>query len=267
MGHFPQNSQSGNSIIGFPFLSTARLYPLLSLTHGLPLLYWLGISGWCLNLVRAPLPCVSKACLPFMHFLQPRGLSSLRCPFCHSFLTFYGVDELLGLRSLYLAFSLGQVLLGMGLSFFNPALVFFVGRLTPLPYRPVVSAMLSFKLCLLGLFQAYCTHSFCLVPVAQYYYWSCTDTILGFLSPFHPFVVSLAYFIPLGILGPFHFLEHPQPIPIPHSHGLLLSLLGFSGLNYHILYFWGLQAFPPTPFTQFLPLSSFGPFLLAFHFS
>ena len=42
--------------------------------------------------------------------------------------------------------------LGMGLSFFNPTLAVFVGRLTPQPFRLIASAMLSFYLCLLGLF-------------------------------------------------------------------------------------------------------------------
>ena len=130
--------------------------------------------------------------------------------------------------------------LGIGFSFFNLALVFFVGRLTRLPRCPVVSAMLSFDLCLLSLFWTYCTHSFCLIPVAQHYCWACTHTILGFLGLCHPFGASLAHFILLGILSPFHFLEHPRPIPILHSHGLLLNLLGFPGPNYYILYFQGL---------------------------
>ena len=61
--------------------------------------------------------------------------------------------------------------------------------------------MLSFDLYLLGLFWAYCTLSFCSVPVAQYYRWACTHVILGFLDPFHPFGASLAHFIPLGIMA------------------------------------------------------------------
>ena len=39
----------------------------------------------------------------------------------------------------------------------------------------------------------------------------------------------LAHFIPLGILGPLHFLGHPWSIPLLHSHGLLLNLFGFPG--------------------------------------
>ena len=111
-GHFPQKSLGGNSIIGFPLLLTARPYPFLPLTHGPPLLYWLGTSGWCLSLMHAPVPYVSIACLLFTRLPWPRGLSGLYCLFCHSFLTSCSVDELLGLRSLYLTFSMSWVLLG-----------------------------------------------------------------------------------------------------------------------------------------------------------
>ena len=134
--------------------------------------------------------------------------------------------------------------LGMCLSFFNPILTLFVGRLTLLPCHPIVFAMLLFNLRLPGLLWACCTLPFSLVPVAQYYRWACTHAVLGFLGPFHCFGASLAHFILLGILGPFHFLRHPWPIPIYHSHGFLLSHLGFPNPNYYILYFRGLQAFP-----------------------
>ena len=96
----------------FSLLLTSKPYPPLPLTHSPPLLYWLGTNGWCLSLVCAPLPCQSKACLPFMRLPWLGGLSSLYCLFYHSFLISYGVDKLLGLRSLYLAFSLGWVLFG-----------------------------------------------------------------------------------------------------------------------------------------------------------
>ena len=45
----------------------------------------------------------------------------------------------------------------MGLSFFNPTLTLFVGRLTLLSCRLVVFVMLLFNFCLLGLFCACCT--------------------------------------------------------------------------------------------------------------
>ena len=58
-----------------PFLPTARPYPLLPLTHGPPLLYWLGTNWWYLSLMCAPLPCMPKACLLLMRFPWPGGLS------------------------------------------------------------------------------------------------------------------------------------------------------------------------------------------------
>ena len=135
-----------------------------------------------------------------------------------------------------------------------------VDQLTPFPCCTIVSAMLSFDFCLLGLFWAYCTLSFGSVPIAQYYHWTWTHVVLGFLGPFHPFGASLVHFIPLGILGLFHFLGHPWSILILHSHRLLLNLLGFFGPNFHILYFLGLLAFLPTPFTNsflWAPLAHF----------
>ena len=43
--------------------------------------------------MRAPLPCESMACLPFMHLSLPVGLSSFTMRFYYLFLTLYGVDE------------------------------------------------------------------------------------------------------------------------------------------------------------------------------
>ena len=74
--HFPQKSLSGNPKICSPLLPTARPYPLLPLTYGSPVLYWLGTSWWCLNLVRVPLPYVSIACLLFMRLPWPKGSSA-----------------------------------------------------------------------------------------------------------------------------------------------------------------------------------------------
>ena len=50
-----------------PLLPTARSYPLLPLTYGPSLLYWMGTGWWRLSLVRVPLLCMSKACLLLMH--------------------------------------------------------------------------------------------------------------------------------------------------------------------------------------------------------
>ena len=96
----------------------------------------------------------------------------------------------------------------MGISFFNPTLALFVGRLTPLPCRPIVSAMLSFNLCLLGLFWARRTFSFYSVSVSQYYRWACSHAVSGFLGPFHPF---------WGFLDPFYSFRHPRPTSFPQA--------------------------------------------------
>ena len=136
----------------------------------------------------------------------------------------------------------------VGFSFTNPFLTLFASRLIHLSCHPVIPAMLLFNLWLLGLFWACCMLSFCPIPIAQHYHWASTHAVLGYLGTFHHSLASLAYFILLVILSPFHLLRHPQPIPILHSHGLLLSILGFPDPNYHILYFRGLWAFPPTPY-------------------
>ena len=151
-----------------------------------------------------------------------------------------------------LSFFMSYFLLELGLAwlwaFPSPFHTLFAMELTLLPCHSVIPAMLLFDSCLLGLFWACCMFSLRLIPVAQYYHWARIQVVLGFLVQFHRFWASLAHFILLGILNPFHFLGHPRPIPILHSHELFLSLLGFSDPNCHILYFWGLWAFPPTPY-------------------
>ena len=68
---------------------------------------------------------------------------------------------------------------------------------------------------------------FHLITVTQHCHWVCIHTT--WVSSTN----SIAYRLPrpisssLSILSPFSFLGHPRPIPIMHSHGLLLSLLGF----------------------------------------
>ena len=125
--HFSQNILSGNSKIGFPFLSTTRLYPLLPLTHGPPPLYWLGTSGWCLSFLCAPFPCVFVACLLFMRLPWPECLSARSASYSWplvvwmSFWTF-----ILYVLLLSWAGSCSVV----GLSFFNPTLNLFAGCLT-----------------------------------------------------------------------------------------------------------------------------------------
>ena len=99
---------------------------------------------------------------------------------------------------------------GMGLSFFNLALAFFVSWRTLLPYCPIAFAMLHLGSCSLGLLWTCLALSFYSVHVAQYYCWVCSHTILG-------------------ILGPLHSFGHLRLILILHSHGILLNLSSFPG--------------------------------------
>ena len=63
--------------------------------------------------MRALLPCESIACLVLTCLLLPMALFGIAACFV-AYLTFCGVDESLGLYSLYLVSSLGSVLLGCG---------------------------------------------------------------------------------------------------------------------------------------------------------
>ena len=61
----------------------------------------------------------------------------------------------------------------------------------------------------------------------QHCHWVCIHATWASLTH------SIAYRLPqsisssLSILGPFSFIGHSRPIPILHSHGFLLTLLGF----------------------------------------
>ena len=65
----------------------------------------------------------------------------------------------------------------------------------------------------------------------------------------------------LGILSPFSFLGHPWPIPILHSHGFLLTLLGFLG-PITISFTFGVYGLSVNPLlTYFIILGLFWPIL------
>ena len=113
----------------------------------------------------------------------------------------------------------------MSFSLFSPFFTLFVGLLALLPCHSIIPVVVLLDSCLLGFFWAYCMLFFYLILVAQYYHWASIHAISGFLDPFYCLRASSF----LGILGPFPFLKHPWPILILHSHGPLLSLLGFLG--------------------------------------
>ena len=83
----------------------------------------------------------------------------------------------------------------------------------------------------------------CLILVAQYCHWASIYTIFGLPWPILLLLGSFAPSHPFGHPRPISFPWHPRPIPILYSLRPLLSLLGFPGPNYYILYFWGLWAF------------------------
>ena len=71
---FPQRSLSGNPRIDPPFLFTVKPHPLNTLTYGLPPMYWLGTSRWCLG----PLCMLHFVCVCFFLAFRP-FLLLLRC--------------------------------------------------------------------------------------------------------------------------------------------------------------------------------------------
>ena len=130
-------------------------------------------------------------------------------------------------HSLWLASFKGWALLDYGLSLFSPLFAPFVNLLPFLPCYSVIPTVVLFDLCLLGLFWACYILFFHLIIVTQHCHWVCIHATWVFLT------YSIAYKLPwpisssLGILGPLFFLGHPWPIPTLHSHGLLLTFLGF----------------------------------------
>ena len=111
-------------------------------------------------------------------------------------------------------------------SFSNPSFASFADLLALLLCHSVIHAMLLFDSCLLGFFWACCMLNS-----------SGPFLIQVFMLFFFFFGLSWPIPLLLGSLGSSHPFGHPQPIPILYSHGPLLSLLGFPGPNYHILYF------------------------------
>ena len=112
----------------------------------------------------------------------------------------------------------------MGFFPFSPFFAPSVVLLSFLPYHSVIPAMILFNPCLLGLFGP----NAILLSMTQYGYWIYTHATLSFLNLLHCLCAPLSHVF---------LLEHPWPICFPwpslahfltlHSHGLLLTLLGF----------------------------------------
>ena len=140
----------------------------------------------------------------------------------------------------------------MGLSFFNPTLVFFMGWLTLLPCCLIAFAMLYFGLCLLGLLWACRTLSLLLSswsPVLHELFWA-----------------SLGLFYSFGHPWPASFLWASSAYSNPSFPWVLAKSFKLSRPNYHILYFRGLLAFSPTPFTNSFLWAPLAYFCLIFIF-
>ena len=112
VGHFPPKSLSRNPRRGSPLLPITRPHPILLLTYGSFLLYWLGTSRWCLNLVCALHSHTSPLFFWSLCVCQCLRICLPCCIFWCLF-NFFGVDEFLGLHSLHLV---SFALLGCGLS-------------------------------------------------------------------------------------------------------------------------------------------------------
>ena len=141
-----------------PLFPTAKPHPLLPLTHSPPFLYWLGTSWWCLSLVRAPLPCVSMACLLLMCFPWLEGLSVHFAARSWLIVVWIGIWAFV----LYVLLpSWVRPCLIMDFSFSNPLFAIFMGLLAFLPCHFVSLAVLLFDLCLLCLFWACYKLSLC----------------------------------------------------------------------------------------------------------
>ena len=130
-------------------------------------------------------------------------------------------------HSLWLASFKGWALLDYGLSLFS---LLFAPSVNLQPFLPcyfVIPDVVLFDPCLLGLFWVCCILFFHLIIVTLHCHWVCIHATWVSLT------LSITYRLPwpisssLGILGPLFFLWHLWPIPTPHSHKLLLTLLGF----------------------------------------
>ena len=187
----------------------------------------------------------------------PGGLSGLCYPLCHSFLTSYGMNELLGLRSLYLAFSLGWVLLGHRSFLLQSSLCLLCGSTDTSAMPPHYLCHVAFWFMLIGPPWACPALSLLLSDhVAQYYYWACSHTFLGFLGLFY----SFGHPWPTWFLWPSSAHSNPS---FPWISTKSFRLSGPITISFTFKVCWLFYH----PHLLIFPLRSFGPFLLTFHFS
>ena len=189
--------------------------------------------------MRAPLLCVSKACLLLMHLPWPGGLSVHSAAHSWPFVAY----DLLSSWA-------GSCLI-VGFSLFNSFFAHSVDLLAFLPCHYVIPAMVLLGLCLLCFFWACCMLSLLLKYSGLVLSLGLHSCFFGLFNPFHCLRVSLANFFLLG---------HPRPISFPraslaHSNSIFPCVFAKSfGLfrpNYYILHLWGLWVFHQ-PFTHLI---------------
>ena len=190
-----------------PLLSTARPYPLIPLTSGLPHLYWLGIGRCCLGLV-----CMLYFCSEFITFLAfthlplPPRLSNSAIHFgtCLALAT-WKTHGSLGFHSLNSTSSFDWALLWCGPSpSYLANIAFFpmsMGWLMILPchYTALVMRILLFYF----------------VVISGLMGWSSYQSIFYILSSFGLYWLAFLLGQPIPSLGfpqPISFLGYPWPI-------------------------------------------------------
>ena len=223
-------------------------------------------------MVLEPCACSTSMCvhglLTVHAFAWLGGLSGLCCTFCYSFLTSYGVDELLGFHSLYLASSLGWVLLGHGPFLLQSNPYPFCGSIdtSAIPPYCFCHAIIWFVLARppLGLLYTFLLLNSSSPVLSLSLYSRCFGL---------PWPISLLW----GFLGPFYSFGHPWPISFPWAspaHSNLSFPWAFAKffrfpqpkLSYPLLL--GFIGFPTNPiclvssFGLFWPIFAYFPFLI-----
>ena len=163
------------------------------------------------------------------------------------------MDELLSLRSLYLAFSLGWVLLGHGHFLLQSSPCLLCRSVDTSATPPHCLCHVAFWFVLIGPTMHFPFYS---IHVAQYYYWACSYTIFGFLGQFYSFRHS----------RPTSFLWASLAHSNPSFPWAFAKSFGLPQPNYYILCFQGLLAFLPTPFTNSFLWAPLAHFCLLFIF-
>ena len=215
---------SGNPRIGFPF---SPHQTISFLTSG-PWPTILVLAGYRLVVPRPCAYFTSFVCWKLVYCsCVCHGLKAHLCilPLILDLLwreLFFDLSFFIGLL-----LSRAEPCLIVGFSPFSPFFALSIVLFSFLPYHSIIPVIVLFDSCLLGLLGLLPI----LLSMTQYGHWIYTHATLGFLNSLHCSWAPLSHFF---------LLKHPWPICFPwpslalfltlHSHGLLLTLLGFPGL-------------------------------------